>query len=324
VLASSDLSYSQVLIEGMGRGSETTCGASLGFVGERLFVGWCEVGSRAGRIDRYELVDGEWQATQIAEDALPTWSADEQGQRVFYQSSDYRAYFTEDGAETFIDSGVSRGFMLPDGSAVLYTVGDQLRRATAPEMSPIPIVTRGYSAPVEFSPNYELALYSTTVTYEEGTRRDLSLVPTNEFNPEPIALVSEPVATLPRSSMTRDGRFVLYLTDVTPSGGSLHVVAIDGTEKMVLENVVEAVAVNDDTLVFTDNSSDPSQYPIVADLRVLAIGRGAKSGLVEAKIAEGRTFSLDASGEHVVFVRSGVDRDADDGERDGLFFARLR
>jgi hypothetical protein len=177
---------------------------------------------------------------------------------------------------------------------------------------------------VAFSPNYDVALYSTTVTYEAGTRQDLRLVPTNEFNPEPIELVSEPVAALPRSSITRDGRFVLYLTDVTPSGGSLHVVAIDGTETMVLENVVEALAVKDDTVVFTDNSSDPDQYPVVADLRVLAVGRGAKSGLVEAKIAEGRAFSLDASGDNVVFVRSGVDRDADDAERDGLFFARIR
>jgi hypothetical protein len=324
VVASSDLSSSQVLIEGMGRGSETTCGPSLGFVGERLFVGWCDVGSRAGRIERYELVDGAWQATLIADNALPAWSADGDGQRVFYQSSDYRAYFTEDGAETFIDSGVSRGFMLPDGSAVLYTVGDQLRRTSVPEMNPIPIVTRGYAQAVAFSPNYDVALYSTTVTYEAGTRQDLRLVPTNEFNPEPIELVSEPVAALPRSSITRDGRFVLYLTDVTPSGGSLHVVAIDGTETMVLENVVEALAVKDDTVVFTDNSSDPDQYPVVGDQRVLAVGRGAKSGLLEAKIAEGRAFSLDASGDNVVFVRSGVDRDADDAERDGLFFARIR
>jgi hypothetical protein len=136
--------------------------------------------------------------------------------------------------------------------------------------------------------------------------------------------VSEPVAALPRSSITRDGRFVLYLTDTTPSGGSLHVVAIDGTERTVLENVVEALAVNDDMLLFTDNSSDPEQYPVVADLRVLGVARGGKSRLVEAKIADGRTFSLDAAGENVVFVRSGVDRDADDAERDGLFFARIR
>ena len=324
VLASSDFSSSQVLIEGMGRGSETTCGPSLGFVGERLFVGWCEVGSRGGRIERYELADGEWQATLIADDALPAWSADGDGQRVFYQSSDYRAYFTEDGAETFIDTGVGRGLMLPDGSAVLYTVGDQLRRTSVPEMNPIPIVTRGYAQPVDFSPNYDVALYSTTVTYETGTRQDLRIVPTNEFNPEPIELVSEPIAALPRSRITRDGQFVLYLTDVTPSGGSLHVVAMDGSEKIVLENVVEVLAVKDDTIVFTDNSSDPEQYPVVADLRVLAVGRSARSRLVEAKIAEGRTFSLDASGENVIFVRSGVDRDADDTERDGLFFARIR
>jgi hypothetical protein len=324
MLAPSDLSTPQVLIESMGRGSEATCGASIGFVGELLFVGWCEAGSRAGKIERYERVGEAWQSTLIAGDSLPAWSADSAGERVLYQSSGYSAYCAESGAAFLIDAGVGRGLVLPDGSAVLYTVGDQLRRSTLPEVNPIPIVTTGYVQPVGFSPGFDLALYSTTVTYESGTRRDLRLVTTAGFNPAPIDLVTEPVATLARSSMTQDGRFVLYLTDMTPSGASLHVVATDGTERLVLPNVVEVAAANDSMLVFADNSSDPNQYPIVADLKVIDLATAAEPRLIEAKIVEGKSFQLDPSREKVVYVRSGVDRELSVAQRDGLFVQWLR
>jgi hypothetical protein len=324
MLAPSDLSNPQVLIESMGRGTETTCGASIGFVGERLFVGWCEAGSRVAKIERYEAVGGQWQATLIASDALPAWSADTTGERVFYQSSEYGARYAERAKTFLIDAGVGRGLLVPDGSAALYTVGDQLRRTTLPEVNPVPIVTKGYSQPIEFSPGFDVALYSTTVTYDNGTRRDLRLVTTDGFNPAPIELVSEPAAALPRSSMTRDGRFVMYLTDMAAIGATLHIVAIDGTERLVLPNVLEVVAANESRLVFTDNSSDPEQYPVVADLKVVDLATDAEPWLIEAKILEGRGFQLDRAREKVVYVRSGVDRDASAGDQQGLFFRRVR
>jgi hypothetical protein len=70
--------------------------------------------------------------------------------------------------------------------------------------------------------------------------------------------------------------------------------------------------------VFTDGSSPPDVYPVVADLKMLDIAAGDVPVLIEAKIAEGRSFQLDGSGSHVVYVRSGVDRDAAPS-RDGLF-----
>jgi len=76
----------------MGLGSQETCGASLGFVGEQLFVGWCKSGSRSGMIERFDRDGDAWNATIIAEDALPAWSASSDGARVFYQSSDYAGY----------------------------------------------------------------------------------------------------------------------------------------------------------------------------------------------------------------------------------------
>jgi hypothetical protein len=319
MIAPSDMSAPRVLIEAMGRGSDTTCGANIGFVGERLFVGWCPTGSRTATIDRFEEVGGTWTRTRVVEDALPAWSADASGERVFYQSSSYAGHCADNGATHFIDGSVSSGFILPDGSAALYTVGDQLRRTTLPGVNPLTIVTRGYSQVAAFSSGFDLALYSTKVTYDQGTRRDLIITRTDVFNPAPTVLESDPLAGLARSSLTKDGRFALYFTDMTASGAMLHVRGIDGTERMVLPGVVEAVAAHDSTIVFTDGSSDPNQYPIVADLKVLDLATSESPTLLESKILEGRNFQLDAAGRQVIYVRSGIDRDASPTEREGLF-----
>lgn len=324
MITSNDFSAPEVLIPAMGLGSEETCAAAIGFVGERLFVGWCAEGSRAATVQRFERVDGEWQAETIADDALPAWSADESGERVFYQSSDYNAYVAEAGESTLIDASVSRGQMVSDGSAVLYTVGDQLRRSEVPAVNPTPIVTTGYKQPVGFSSDFEMALYSTTVTYEEGTRRDLLLVSTDGLNAEPIQLVSEPIAALGRSSMTQDGQYVFYMTDMSTSGATLHIVARDGSEMLSLPGVVEVVAANESTLVFTDNSSDPDVYPIVADLKVINLARETEARLVEKNVLDGHNFHVSADGTKVVYVRSGLDRDPEAADSKGLFTREIR
>ena len=324
MIADNEFENPTPLVEAMGLGSEETCGPSIGFVGERLFVGFCDVGHRDGRIERFEREDGEWQSTLISSDALPIWSADASGDRVFYLTSSYRAQCSSDGDDYPVDASVSRGTLLPDGSAALYTVGDQLRRTELPEVNPIPVVTRGYSQPIRFSPGFEHALYSTTVTYEEGTRRDLFLVPTDGFDETPIELVSEPLAALGRASMTADGRFVLYFTDMTARGGTLHVVDTDGSEKLVLHDVVEVAAAFESTIAFTDNASDPEVYPVVADLHVIDVAVETEPRLVEAQILEVRNFQLEASGDRIVYVRSGLDRDETDPERNGAFYVELR
>jgi hypothetical protein len=319
MITASDFSAPQVLISEMGLGGETTCGASIGFVGERLFVGYCTEGSRVARIFRFEQVDGVWDGSLIAEDALPAWSADATGERVFFQSSDYGAYVIEAGDTTLIDTGVGRGQIVSDGSAVLYTVGDQLRRSDFPNVNPLPVVTTGYRQPVSFSSNFELALYSTTVSYEQGTRQDLLMVSTFGFNSEPIELVTEPVAALGRSQITADGQYVFFLTDMNGTGATLNIVANDGSEMLALPNVAEVVAASGSTLVFTDNLSDPNQYPIVADLKVLNLAREMEPRLVEEKVLDGRSFYLDASRERVVYVRSGVARDPGEPDSKGVF-----
>lgn len=324
MITSNDFAAPEVLIPAIGLGTEDTCGANIGFVGERLLVGFCEQGSRSATIQRFELVGGVWQAQTLADSALPAWSSSRDGERIFYQSDSYAGYVVEQEQTTPIDASVSTGQITPDGTAVLYTVGDQLRRSAFPEVNPVPIVTTGYKQPIGFSAGFELALYSTTVTYEEGTRRDLRLVSTGGLNTSPIELVSEPVAALGRSSMSRDGELVLYLTDMSMSGATLHVVAKDGTELLVLPGVVDVVAAAGQTLVYTDNSSDPNVYPIVADLKVLNLAHETEPRLVEERIIDGKNFYLDADGTHVTYMRSGVDRDPEASDSKGLFVREVK
>lgn len=324
MVSSNDFAAPAVLLPAVGIGTEETCGAQIGFVGERLIIGWCQEGSRAATIQRFDLVDGEWQSEVIAEDALPNWSASASGERVFYQSSQYAGYVVEAGQSTLIDASVGRGQLTPDGATVLYTVGDQLRRAEVDAVNPVPIVTTGYKQPVSFSSSFDLALYSTTVSYEQGTRQDLLLVSTEGLNTDPIQLVSSPVAALARSNMTADGRFVFYLTDMSSNGATLHIVAKDGSEMLSLQGVVEVVAANDSTLVFTDNMSDPNAYPVTADLKVINLEQEMTPRVVEEKVLDGHSFYLSQDRKLVTFVRSGVDLDPEAAESKGIFVREVK
>jgi hypothetical protein len=323
MLVDGDVADAQVLIPTLGLGSETTCGPHLDFVGERLFVGWCQPGSQIAQIQRFDRMGDEWRATLTIANVLPAWSADRTGEFVFYQSTDYSAHLAEPEASRMIDTGVGSGFLVPDGSAAFYTVGDQLRRTALPGINPIPIVTNGYSQPVGFSPAYDLVLYSTAVSYEQGIQRDLRMVATDAFNAMPTELATGATASLTRSSISQDGQFVFYLSDVTPTGGLLHVVDRAGGERIVLPGVVEALAAAGSRIVFTDNSSAPDVYPTVTDLKVIDLAKDAEPRLIEAKILEGRTFQLDAAREQVIYVRSGIDRDPSAPDQVGLFVQPL-
>jgi hypothetical protein len=210
---------------------------------------------------------------------------------------------------------------VPDGSTILYTVGDQLRRTSLPTINPITVVTTGYSQPIGFSSRYHFALYSTQVVYGTSTKRDLRVTTTDAFNPNPTALVSQPVAVLPRSYMTSDEKFVLYLTDVTPTGANLHAVTVDGAERAAFRGVVEAAATDQGSIVFTDNASDPTRYPVVADLRRIDLNAaGNAPELLAAKTVDGKSFQVDASGTYVVYVGAAIDADA--GARTGGLFVQ--
>ena len=324
VITSNDFSAPKTLIAGVGRGSEQTCRSSFGFVGSRLVIGWCRPGSQFGKIERYEPVGGEWTAAMIASDSLSTWSSDQSGNLVFYQSNDYRGRVVEAGESKVIDASVSSGIVLPNGSAILYNVGDQLRRTALPDINPIPIVTRGFAQVAEFSPSYGHVLYSRQVTYEGGTKRDLMLSDTSVFNPQPTELVAAPTAGLSRSAFTSDGQNVMYLTDVSDRGSTLNIYSIATHITRRYPNVDTVLAAGNGKIVFTDRRSDPAKYPIVADLNVLDASIDGPRHLLEPQILDGRSFFADPETGLVTYVRSGLYRDPADPESQGVFVQSVR
>jgi hypothetical protein len=324
VIASNDFSAPSTLIAGVGRGSEGTCRSSFGFVGSRLLIGWCAPGSQFGKIERYELLHGQWTGEVIASDSLSTWSSDRAGELIFYQANDYRGRLVEAGESRVVDASVSSGIVLPDGSAILYNVSDQLRRTALPEINPIPIVTRGFAQLAEFSPSYDHVLYSRQVTYEGGTKRDLMLSDTSIFNPQPTELVAGPTAGLSRSAFTTDGQYAIYLTDLNARGSTLNIYSVASGKVRTFPNVDTVLAAGKATIVFSDHRSDPDKYPIVADLNVLDAATDGPPQLLEAMIVDGRSFFADPDAGWVSYVRSGLDFDANDPEAQGVFVRSSR
>ena len=170
-----------------------------------------------------------------------------------------------------------------------------------------------------------MVLYSTKVTYDNGTQRDLRLVSTDGFASDPMELVADPTAALARSSLTEDGQFVLYLTDQTPTGGTLHVVGMDGVARCSRSPACStrsrprAAASSSATTPATRTSTRTS--PILQNTSIPR--RGKKPLLIEAKVTDAKNFQIDAPAGKVVYTRSGVDRDASDPEHDGLFWCDL-
>jgi hypothetical protein len=324
VITSNDFSAPETLIASVGRGSEQTCRSSFGFVGSRLVIGWCTPGGQFGKIERYESLGGRWTAAVIATDSLSTWSSDQSGELIFYQSNDYRGRIVEAGESKVVDAGVSSGIVLPNGAAILYNVGDQLRRTPLPDINPIPVVTRGFAQVAEFSPSYGHVLYSRQVTYEGGTKRDLMLSDTTIFNPQPIELVAAPTAGLSRSAFTSDGQYVMYLTDLNSQGSTLNVYSVAGGTLRTFPNVDTVLAAGKAQIVFSDHRSDPDKYPIVADLNVLDAASDGPPQLLESMILDGRSFFADPDTGIVTYVRSGVGRVATDPASQGVFVMSIR
>jgi len=241
---------------------------------------------------------------ELTADAQPDFSTDERGERVFYVTAGSQGRLWEGADRGEIDNAVGWGRMLPDGSALLYTVGDQLRRTTLPEIVPIPVVTNKFRQLGAFSPDFSHVLYSTTVVYEGGERRDLLLTPTTGFNPTPLKLVATPEARLSRATFTRNSRHTVYLTGAAAeASGTLHVRAVTGAAEITAPGVDTVAAARDALLVFSDARGNPDQYPILADLKLLNAEGAEPPSLLQARIVDGRSFYVTADGQSVVYAR---------------------
>jgi hypothetical protein len=301
VVATPDLETQHVLIAGVGRGAEDTCRAIYGFVQARMFVASCPPGERKATLQRFDAPD--WTSTELAAGVNTLWSTDEQGERVFYTDPSSGGWFLEPGKQAVkVDGGIGWGTLMPDGSAVLYTVSDQLRRSAVPSVSPTPVVATKYSARTAWTPSYSHSLYSTVISYESGTRRDLRLTSTEGFNPAPIELVAEPKAEISRSAFTTDGRWAIYLTDAEAGKKTLWLQSVDGGTPIEIENADTALAAHGSRLLYSTNRSDPEQYPITADLMVIDPASPGKSVLMRSGTTDGRSFHVSRDGSTIAYV----------------------
>jgi hypothetical protein len=227
LIAQANLENNWTILENVGRGDMDTCRAKYGFEGRDFYVAWCEPGARGATLERFRFVDGQWEGEQLATGVQPNWTLDEAGEQILVITTASEALVLEDSVTTSLDRGVTWAQFVADGTEVLYTVSDQLRRTSISNVDPIPIVTRDFRYRGAFDGDFSHVLYSNTITYEGGQRSDLHLSRTDAYNPSPDTLVGQPEAVLPRSGFTTSGNYAMYLTDVARTG-LLRIREIDG------------------------------------------------------------------------------------------------
>jgi len=306
VVAKTDLSAVATLAT-VGRGSLTTCGPSFGFAGAHAYIAACKEGSTAGTLVRYDLAGAGWTATPIASNVQPTWSADATGTKVFFVTTSSRGRFFDGTTTIDVDTGVGSGVVLPDASAVLYTVGDQLRRSSLADVNPVPIVTTGFSSRVTYSSDYRYVLYSTRIDYVGTEKRDLRIASTSGLNSTADQLLREPTGNVSRSAFTSDSAYVVYLDGVgSPNGATLVVRESSGGALRTFPGVQTAVAAGGSRLLFTDHVSGPNTYPITADLELVDARLDAPPIRIATTIVGAGAFYLTPAVDAVCYARTGT------------------
>jgi hypothetical protein len=322
VAASRDFAAQQVIAAGVGRASDSTCRADYGFAGSRIVVASCSPGSRDAALSVFDAGPSGWTKTDVSTTASGNWAADALGAKLFYTTSKSAGLYWNGGAGPgeSVDDGVGQGSWNANGSAVLYTVGDQLRRASPPDFAAIPIVTNKFRYLGAYSPDFNYALYSTTVTYEGGEKRDLLLTRTTSFNANPTKLVPTPAARLSRSAFTGDGKYALYLTELDEQGaGTLHVQPSAGGAEQTFPGVDTVTRAGSSMIVFSDGR-DTTNYPVVAALKVLDAASGLPPAVLRAAVIDGRSFYVTPDQQAVVYARP---RAGQDTSTDGIWIHPL-
>jgi hypothetical protein len=297
-----DLSWRHILVQGIGRASDTTCRAQYGFAGGRVVVGYCNPGSLGANVEAFEKAGDAWQKASIATEAQPAWSASASGDRIFFITGNAqgRLWGGQDMGE--IDAGVVWGKLLPDASGVLYTVGDQLRRARLPDMVAIPIVTNKFRRAQRWSADSSHVLYSIETSLD-GAKHDLLLTSTATFNENPRKLSAAVDATLSRDAFSADGKFAAYQTGVNAGAGLLHVHNVATAEDRTAPGVGTVAAGHDGLFVFSDSLSPPNVYPATAALKVWDAALAGPPTQLEPQIVDHRNFFVTPGGRAVVYQR---------------------
>ncbi len=299
VVATPDLGKTTTVVPQVGLGSQATCRPSFGFVGDSLIAAWCKPGEMKASLDRFDAPGFE--PRRVATDVGTVWSADTAGKHFVYVDSAAHALFNDGKSSVPVDDNVGWAMILPDASATLYTVGDQLRRSALPDAAATPIVTSKFVSRVALSPDNGYALYSTVFNYDRGTHQDLRITPTDVFTLHPVVLVADATAEVPASPFTRDGRWVLYLAG--DGKKTLHLVSVDGSGAASIDDVGTMIAAHGSRVVYSHALSDPAKYPVTAELAVVDAASPAQPLELAAATTDGRQFELTADGRQLVYMK---------------------
>ncbi len=205
-----------------------SCGSSIDFAGETLLAAYCPGGSDTARLVTVPNAATPVRRVLVDGGLRPSWRADATGSKVFViaQSDGEGRVVTSDATDpapvAVVEPGVEEGFMMRDGSAVVYRTATTLRRApiTAPLVSPLVPVTIAAGDALgilDVSLDQELVLYRSLagipvdVQNPDGERYvDLRTIRTDASDGAPSVLVDTERA-IPLS-LTGDGSRALYFS----------------------------------------------------------------------------------------------------------------
>jgi hypothetical protein len=308
VLATRDFASRQVVAPGVGRASDTTCRPRYGFAGANVVLATCAPGSVDAKLRVLRPNAGAWSEKVLAESTNGGWVASANGERLVYTDNRSIAYYW-DGSETAparIKDGVGWTRLNPAGNVLLYGVADQMQRVALPrdpDGLPLVVVAENFRNIAAWSPDDLYALYSSSVTYEGGEKRDLLLARTNVENRTLTRLVAGATARLSRSAFTHDSRYALYVNNVNAEGsGVLTVRPLPSGAERTRENVDTVLAVRDSLVLFSANRNGTATPP-VAQLMLLDAADPAEPTVLRSSIVDGRNFYLTADRGAVVYAR---------------------
>ncbi len=289
------------------------CAPSMGFAGKVFFAQFC-TGTDANAKDA-KLVTVAANGTQVvrldaaANNAAGTLKGtssfvpSEDGTKLYVESKTGAGLFITVGTAggTLIENNVAEGFMLPDGSAVIYrTTGNVLKKATT-ATPPVPTTLAAADAKglLGISPDGKNILFHKLDPQGDFDLVDVNIVDHTAATPSAVALVPTNTA-LPIGVNGANSHFV-FATDITETGAKLSSIAIAGGAAKTLGDTLGAILAPAGTgaLSITNVEEEPDGQFTISDLTHYDTVTG-KSSKVADSVPDGE---IQVKAKRVVYTR---------------------
>ena len=160
----------------------TSCGSYIDFAGATLVAAYCPAGADTARLVTVPNVAAPTRRVLVDSGLRPSWRADATASSIFVitQPGDEGRVVSNDGNDPApsrtIEAGIEEGFVMRDGSAVVYRTATTLRRA--------PITGAGPLVPVTIATGDALGILDVSVDQTRILYRSLAGIPVDVQNPE--------------------------------------------------------------------------------------------------------------------------------------------